>query len=147
MKNHKKHLVGKSIRGYNITIVNTYDIYWLGRKILVGEANAKYIDKAAGITRVANNEALYNRLLAKFETSVDMSALDESIATTDYVKTGEIVHAAKGVAGNLALAAFFECSEVLMDQLRNGGTPDLEKVEEFKQLYRETVDAINEYLA
>ena len=114
--------------------------------MIMGEANPKYIDVATGISRVANNEALYNRLLGKFESSLDMGALDSSIAAQDYTKAGEIVHAAKGVAGNLALTAFFECSEVLMNQLRNGGVPEMDKVEEFEQLYKETVDAIKEYL-
>ena len=112
----------------------------------MAEANARYIDVPTGIARVANNEMLYKKLLGKFEASLDIEALNASINAKEYGTAGEIVHAAKGVAGNLALTAFFECSSVLMDQLRNGGIPDLEKVEEFKQLYKETVDAINDFL-
>ena len=113
----------------------------------MGQANAKYIDVATGISRVANNEALYNKLLGKFESSLDIDTLDASVAAGDFNSAGEIVHAAKGVAGNLALTAFYDCSEVLMNQLRNGGIPEMDKIEEFKRLYKETVEAINEYLA
>ena len=111
------------------------------------EANTKYIDVNDGLPRVGNNESLYKKLLGKFEASLDLAALDASIEAKDYNTTGEIVHVAKGVAGNLSLTAFYECSSVLMDQLRNGGTPDMDKIEEFKQLFLETVVAINEYLA
>ncbi|MDR3364656.1 MAG: Hpt domain-containing protein [Clostridiales Family XIII bacterium] len=112
----------------------------------MGTANSKYIDLASGLPRVANNEMLYKKLLAKFETSVDMAAFEAALAVRDFTKAGEIVHAAKGVAGNLSLAAFYENSVVLMDQLRGGGTPAPGSVDSFKRLYAETVKAISDYL-
>jgi len=113
----------------------------------MGEANSKYIDLATGLPRVANNEMLYKKLVAKFETSVDIGAFDSAINSQDFTKAGEIVHAAKGIAGNLSLAAFYDNSVVLMDQMRDGGTPVQENVDEFKRLYTETVEAIGVYLA
>jgi len=113
----------------------------------MGTADSKYIDLATGLPRVANNEILYKKLLAKFETSVDIGAFDSAISTQDYAKAGEVVHAAKGVAANLSLAAFYDNSIILMDQLRDGGTPAQENVDEFKRLYSETVEAIIIYLA
>jgi len=113
----------------------------------MGIADSKYIDLASGLPRVANNEMLYKKLLAKFEASVDVGALDAALAEQDYKKAGEVVHAAKGIAGNLSLAAFYDNSVVLMDQLRDGGVPVQENVDEFKSLFAETIQAINVYLS
>lgn len=112
----------------------------------MGIADSKYIDLASGLPRLGNNEGLYQKLLVKFEGSVDIGALEAALAAQDYKAAGEIVHAAKGVAGNLSLAAFFDCSSELMEQLRSCEAPEPEKVEEFKRLYGETVKAINDYL-
>jgi len=113
----------------------------------MGEADSKYIDLATGLPRVANNEMLYKKLLAKFESSVDIAAFDSAIQSNDYEKAGEVVHAAKGIAGNLSLAAFYDNSAVLMDQLRGGNAPERESADAFKRLYDETVGAINVYLS
>jgi len=113
----------------------------------MGTADRKYIDLETGLPRVANNEMLYKKLLAKFETSVDMAAFDAALISQDYMKAGEVVHAAKGIAGNLSLAAFYDNSAILMDQLRGGDAPVQENVDEFNRLYTETVQAINVYLA
>ena len=112
----------------------------------MGIADSKYIDLASGLPRVANNETLYKKLVAKFEAGVDMQAFDEALASEDYIKAGELVHAAKGIAGNLSLAAFYDNSAILMDQLRDGGTPVQENVDLYRSLYAETVKAINDYL-
>ena len=110
-------------------------------------ADSKYIDLASGLPRLANNEALFRKLVAKFAASIDMEAFDAAFSARDYVQLGEIVHAAKGVAGNLSLAAFYENSVVLMDQLRGGGEPALENIDAFRRLYYETIQAIDDYLA
>ena len=104
------------------------------------------LDIQGGLARVGNNEGLLKRLLAKFETSVDMEGFEAALAEKDYVKAGEIVHAAKGIAGNLSLTALFEISSVLMEELRGGGTPVDEDVVKFRQLFEETKVAVNEYL-
>jgi len=113
----------------------------------MGIADSKYIDLATGLPRVANNEMLYKKLVAKFAASVDINAFDTALAAHDFETAGDIVHAAKGVAGNLSLAAFYDNSVVLMDQLRDGGTPVQENIDLFKSLYGETVQAIEVYLA
>ena len=110
-------------------------------------ADSKYIDLISGLLRVANNEMLYKKLLAKFETSVDIAAFDLALSARDFDKVSEIVHTAKGVAGNLSLSAFYDNSVVLMDQLRGGDTPLQENLDAFSLLYSETVQAINKYLS
>ena len=110
-------------------------------------ADSKYIDLEAGLPRLANNEALYKKLVAKFGGSINMEAFDAAVSASDYAQLSEIVHAAKGVAGNLSLAAFYDNSVELMDQLRGGGTPAAENIGAFKSLYYETVQAIDDYLA
>jgi HPt (histidine-containing phosphotransfer) domain-containing protein len=77
---------------------------------------------------------------------VDIDGFNVAITNGDFSGAGEIVHAAKGVAGNLSLTAFFETCATLMDQLRNGGTPDAENVERFRQFFAETKVAVDEYL-
>jgi HPt (histidine-containing phosphotransfer) domain-containing protein len=110
------------------------------------EANNKYVDVKSALARVGGNENLYRKLLEKFEKSVDISGFNDAISSGDYVRAGEIVHAAKGIAGNLSLTNFFDESSILMDQLRNEGTPNQENVSLFKQSYVETLSAINSYL-
>jgi HPt (histidine-containing phosphotransfer) domain-containing protein len=95
---------------------------------------------------VGGNESLYRKLLGKFETSVDIAGYDTTIAARNFEEAGKIVHAAKGVAGNLSLTAFYEESVILMDQLRNGGIPQDKDVQLFRQLYEETLAAIKTYL-
>jgi HPt (histidine-containing phosphotransfer) domain-containing protein len=111
------------------------------------EADNKYIDVQGALARVGGNEGLYKRLLGKFETSINMVGFNNSIDAEDYATASDIVHAAKGVAGNLSLSAFYDESSKLMDQLRDGGTPEAEDVELFRQLFDETKQAINAYLA
>ncbi|MDR1028257.1 MAG: Hpt domain-containing protein [Clostridiales Family XIII bacterium] len=112
----------------------------------MSEADKRYIDVQSALARVGGNEGLYKRLLGKFETSIDIAKFNEDIDTKNYVEAGEIVHAAKGVAGNLSLTVFFAASSKLMDQLRNGGTPNDEDVALFRQLFDETKSAVNAYL-
>jgi HPt (histidine-containing phosphotransfer) domain-containing protein len=111
----------------------------------MGKADSKYIDVAAGLPRLMNNEDLYKKLIAKF--GVDIDAMNAALAEGDYNKAGEIVHAAKGVAANLSLTAFYDSSVILMDQLRGGNKPDGQNVDNFIKLYGETIAAIEEYLA
>jgi len=113
----------------------------------MGMVDSKYIDLETGLPRVANNEALYKKLVGKFEASVDIAGYDEALTMKDFNKAGEIVHAAKGIAGNLSLAAFYDNSVVLMDQLRGGEAPVQENADAFKALYFETVLAINNYIS
>ena len=113
----------------------------------MGEVDNKYIDLASGLPRVANNEALYKKLLAKFETSVDIAGFDAALAAGDVTRASEIVHAAKGIAGNLSLMAFYDNSAALMDRIRDGSAPSQEDADTFKRIYGETVQAIKDYLA
>lgn len=110
-------------------------------------ADSKYVDAASGIPRVANNEALYKKLLAKFEPSVDIAGFETALAERDYAKAGRIVHAAKGIAGNLSLTAFFDFCGALMERLRDETyVPTQADADSFKSLYFETVRAVKEYL-
>jgi HPt (histidine-containing phosphotransfer) domain-containing protein len=110
------------------------------------EADNKYIDLPSALARVGGNEGLYKRLLVKFEPSIDMVGFNKSIEAEDYIAAGDIVHAAKGVAGNLSLLAFYDESSKLMEQLRDGGKPAPEDVALFRQLFDKSKLAIAEYL-
>lgn len=108
-------------------------------------SEVNYIDKDSALSRVGGNEGLYMKLLGKFEGSVDMQGFDAAIASNDLKAAGDIAHAAKGVAGNLSLTAFFEQSVVVMDQLRSGEYVE-EDVNKFKKLFEETKNAINQMI-
>jgi len=109
--------------------------------------DSKYIDVDSALSRVGGNIDLFKRLLGKFETSFDMDQFNHAIASQDYKQASEIVHAVKGIAGNLSLMSFFEISSILMDQLRGGNAPEHEKVEIFRDSYIKTLAAIKSYLA
>ena len=105
-----------------------------------------YIDAESALGRVGGNGALLKRLLCKFESSVDMAGFNAAIDAADYDQAGEIVHTAKGLAGNLSLTAFFEVSSQLMDQLRSGVTPGETEIMRFRDVFEATKLAIQTYL-
>lgn len=105
----------------------------------------KYIDVDSALSRVGGNRGLYDKLLAKFAGSVDMQGFKDAIASKDYKTAGEVAHAAKGIAGNLSLTAFFDQSVIVMDQLRDDNYDEAE-VNKFEQLFEETKTAIDELL-
>ena len=108
-------------------------------------SDTKYIDAKSALPRLGGNQDLYKKLLAKFEGSVDMQSFKDAIASGDYKAAGDVAHAAKGVAGNLSLTAFFDQSVVVMDQLREN-VYNKDEVEKFEQLFDETKVAIDEML-
>jgi hypothetical protein len=110
-------------------------------------ADKLFINQEEGLKRVANNEVLFKKLLGKFAASVKIDDFKVAVNEKNFAEAGEIVHAAKGIAGNLALNAFYDNSVILMDQLRGGGTPEQANVDLFISLYDETVAAIESYLA
>jgi HPt (histidine-containing phosphotransfer) domain-containing protein len=113
-----------------------------------GEINMdyiKYIDIDSALARLGGNRGLYEKLLAKFEKSVDMQEFDSAIASGDYKTAGDIAHTAKGVAGNLSLTVFFDQSVKAMDELRQG-IYNKETVEQFKQAFADTNATIEEML-
>jgi HPt (histidine-containing phosphotransfer) domain-containing protein len=105
-----------------------------------------YIDVESALDRVGGNETLLKRLLGKFEHSVDMTGFTAAIDAADCDRAGEIVHTAKGLAGNLSLTAFFETSSRLMDQFRSGMIPDEAELRRFHDVFKETKTAIRAYL-
>lgn len=108
-------------------------------------ADVTYIDADSAIARVGGNEGLYKKLLAKFEGSVDIQSFKNAIENGDYKAAGDIAHAAKGVAGNLSLTAFFDQSVIVMNQLREDNY-DASEVSKFESLFEETKSAITQYL-
>lgn len=107
--------------------------------------DTKYIDLESALARLGGNEDLYKKLLAKFETSFSMEEFKDALTEENYTAAGDIAHAAKGVAGNLSLTAFFDQSVIVMNQLREGNY-DADEVSKFETLFEETKSAINEML-
>jgi|GEM_PF-1678559 len=73
------------------------------------------MDYAAGLANVANNAALYRRLLAQFfahHVNV-MSEINSLIERGRYSEAKGIVHNVKGVAGNLGMTSLFVAAAML----------------------------------
>ncbi|MDR1866869.1 MAG: Hpt domain-containing protein [Treponema sp.] len=110
--------------------------------ILIKRSLAVYINEVEGIKRVMNNKKLYARLLTKFKNENNLEGLWSALAVKDYKKAQEIIHAIKGVAGNLALSELFEKSKNFEGQIRTESI-DIQTVEAIKVCYGETLNAID----
>ena len=80
----------------------------------------KYIDMKGGLARVRGNAVIFKKMLGMFLTSKEFDAFEEALTAKDFAKAGDVIHAIKGLTGNLALTQLFEESTKLMNQLRDG---------------------------
>ena len=104
-----------------------------------------------GLQRLMNNKDLYKMLLNKFKDQYgnvesDLNALLEQ---GDYTGAEEIVHAIKGVAGNLSAIGLHKAAEEFDKVLKTGKTDDLLKtkfVDELAQAIN-SIDLVVEELS
>jgi len=88
--------------------------------VALPEATAD-IDTRAALERLSQNRALYRNLLLEFEQEHREKAEQIELALRDgrVDKSGRILHAMKGVAGNLGLTRLFDAIAQLEDALKN----------------------------
>jgi two-component system sensor histidine kinase/response regulator len=101
------------------------------------------VDVASGLKRVAGNKRLYRDLLVQFATKQrDADSQILAAMENDRKLAERIVHTVKGVAGNIGLGQVFAIAEKLERAFRevNADVPAL--VEEFAQVLKLQVQAI-----
>ena len=97
--------------------------------MLTVEKLAEYgADVEKGISRCANNEALYLRLVGLCIEELSSDALGEALKAGDFGKAFEIAHKLKGGVGNLSLTPVSVPICELTDQLRNKTPIDYESL-------------------
>jgi two-component system, sensor histidine kinase and response regulator len=102
------------------------------------------VDLANGLKRVAGNKRLYRDLLVQFaakQSDAD-SKIVAAIESGDRKLAERIVHTVKGVAGNIGLVQVFAAAEKLERAIRMADTAVPSLVEEFAQVLRRQVGAI-----
>jgi HPt (histidine-containing phosphotransfer) domain-containing protein len=81
-----------------------------------------YINMADGVKRVANNKALYLRLLKNFVAKPHIEELLAAIEKGDFKTAALESHTIKGVAANLSFPELYSVMQVLESELKEGKT-------------------------
>lgn len=95
-------------------------------------------DTKTGLSRCADNEALYLRLVSITIQEISSGALGEALQTGDFDKAYYIAHKLKGGVNNLALTPIAGPLCKLTELLRNKTSGD------FEALYAEIIKKTNE---
>ena len=80
----------------------------------------KGLDVKKGMALVANNKAIYLRLLKSFVNNSFCDQLIEAIANGDMEQVSLKAHSFKGVAGNMHMAELYELSRLIEADVKNG---------------------------
>jgi two-component system, sensor histidine kinase and response regulator len=81
------------------------------------------IELADGLRRVANNRALYRKLLQRFRADFARATADirGHLADGNTEAAGRVAHSLKGVAGNVGARLVYESAGALEETLKGGG--------------------------
>ena len=109
-------------------------------------ADVVYINEAEGTKRVMNNGKLYAKLLTKFKSDTNMSALLTSADSQDWEKAQNAAHALKGLAANLSLEELFNKSLDIETQIK-GKSVKSDSIESLKACYAETLIQMDKVIA
>lgn len=100
-------------------------------------------DVSGAIARLANNEAIYEKLLLKYLEDKSFEKLMQHMAEKNYEEIYKDVHTLKGVTSNLGLNKLTNASAVMLNKLREDNTSgleeDFEKVKETYYLYQKMI--------
>jgi len=101
------------------------------------------IDVRTGLRRVGGNTDLYRRLLVRFVTgNRDTAAgITAAIAGEEWEQARAMVHAVKGVVGNLGAVALFEAAGALEQRLQKK-EPPLEAMARFTALFEDVLGGL-----
>jgi len=110
------------------------------------EAYMPYVNVAEGMGRVANNKMLFGRLVKMCQASAEFQKFEDAVAADDAHMAGDVVHAIKGMSGNLSMTRLFETSAKLCDSLRTG-TWDDQLLAEYREAVTKTMEILPTLLA
>lgn len=104
-------------------------------------------DYADAIGRL-RSERMIQKFVLKFPADESFDLLCRSWEAKDYKEAFRAAHTIKGICQNLSITRLGNSAARLTDSLRGGWTPPADElVEEVKQDYRDTVDAIRTFEA
>ena len=98
-------------------------------------------DTEKGLSRCANNEALYLRLVGVILNEMSSDDLGEALKDGDITKAFEVAHKLKGGVCNLALTPIADPLSELTDLLRKNEPGN------YDALYTKIVEKVNELAA
>lgn len=78
------------------------------------------IDLPDAMSRMDDDEALYQRLAFKYLDNASFVDLEAAMAAKDYDAAYTAAHTLKGVSGNLSLATLYEVAAAVSDALYQG---------------------------
>ncbi len=114
---------------------------------LIDELRDLGVDVDEAITRVNNNQALYEKLLVKF---IDLLKNSTSVLDSDASQCDELVetaHAIKGASGNLSVVPVYEAYSQIVSLLRAGQMQQArELVKKVRPVQEEIIRCIEKYV-
>jgi len=110
------------------------------------EVYLPYINVAEGMKRMANNKALFGRLLKMCQESAEFQLFEDAAAAGDTVAAGNVTHAIKGMCGNLSMTRLFETSGSLCQSLRTG-VWDEQRLADYREAVSKTIETLPALLA
>ena len=109
------------------------------------ETYLPYINVTEGMGRVANNKMLFARLLKMCQASAEFQKFEDAVTAGDPKNAGDVVHAVKGMSGNLSMTRLFNTSAVLCETLR-GGVWDETLLSEYREAVEKTLELLPKLL-
>ena len=105
-------------------------------------------DLAEGLTRLMGNRGLYRKLLVNFATQYAQADTDirNALDSGDYARAHELVHAVKGVAGNLAAKHLQQRSAELEKLIKHADPGSPPPAGELNPVFYAFRDALNRAL-
>ncbi len=106
------------------------------------------IDVDVALSRAMGNEKLYFSLLEKFVTkySDGFDLVIDAINSSDLIMAEQEVHKIKGLCGNLGAMKLFDLLQDIDLTLKKGIVPNIDKIDEIKNLYNQTINGIKSFL-
>ncbi|OED41364.1 hypothetical protein ACH42_14265 [Endozoicomonas sp. (ex Bugula neritina AB1)] len=106
------------------------------------------IDYQAGLSRVMNNQALYEKLLCGFyqDQSGDFLKLEKSFSQGDWQEARLIVHSIKGASGSLGADSLHLAASQLEHALRSQNQlPDQTIIDDFMRAFDEVMNGLADF--
>ena len=82
--------------------------------------NRNIINIEEALKRVRGKHSILKKMLTLFLQSKEFTSFEDALTGEDYSRAAEVIHAIKGITGNLSMDLLFEISTQLMHQLRDG---------------------------
>ena len=109
-------------------------------------ADVIYVDQEDGKKRVMNNAKLYTRLLGKFRDETRLEPVFTALEAGSYEEAQGLVHAIKGITGNLSIKDLNEKIVELEAQIK-AKSVDPQIIEAVKMSFAATLPEVEKVIA